>query len=286
MFGSFTRSWEFAKISYRLLGQNKRLILFPILSTLAALLILISFIVPLAATGQLAEWSQFLDEDSTGSGSPIMYITAFLFYFCNYFVVVFCNTGLMACTLKMLNGESATVSYGITFAMKRLPQLVGWALISAVVGVLLKAIENSNKRFGSIIRALLGSAWTALTYFVVPVIVVEGAGPIKAFKRSTQTLQSAWGTALAGNFSMGLIGFLFTLPIILLFILFIFMGVLSSPLGLLISIVLLIALIVIICAITGAADSIFKAVLYAYVSGKTIPEDIDTDSFEYAFRQK
>ena len=48
--------------------------------------------------------------------------------------------------------------------MKRLPQIVGWSLVSAVVGVILKAIENSNKKAGRLVSALFGAAWTAVTY--------------------------------------------------------------------------------------------------------------------------
>lgn len=194
MFAAMSRSWEFARMSYSMLRSHKHLLIFPMASTVAAILVLASFVLPLFATGTLMEWVQFMDEEAASEGDIAMYATAFAFYFCSYFVIVFFNTGLIACVLKIMNEGRATVGYGMSFALKRLPQILGWALLSAFIGVLLKAIENSNKRVGRIISAILGSAWTALAYFVAPVIVVEGAGPVAAFKRSTAILRQTWGT--------------------------------------------------------------------------------------------
>lgn len=287
MFETFSRSWEFTKMSYGLLFQRKRLILFPVVSSLAAALILASFALPLWQAGVLAEWSQFMDAEAGESGSPMMYVTAFCFYFCNYFVIVFFNTGLVACVLKIMNGEEATVSYGLSFAMKRLPQIFGWALFSAVVGVLLKVVENSHKKAGALIASLLGSAWTALAYFVVPVIVTDGVGPVEAFKRSVKTLKSTWGTALVGNFSMGLFSFLLMLPVLLVLVgLFALASFYDSAAGVVAVVLLAIPVFMLLAATTTAAGTVFRTYLYAYATGRTIPENLDTSRFDDAFRRK
>jgi hypothetical protein len=287
MFESFSRSWDFARMSYRLLGEHKRLILFPIVSSIAAALVTASFALPLWQTGLLAEWWQFMDEQSAAQGDARMYLTAFLFYFCNYFTIVFFNTGLIACVLKIINGEDATVAYGLSFAVKRLPQILGWALVSAIIGVILKIVERSNKKAGALISSLLGSAWTALTYFVVPVIVVDGVGPVEAFKRSTRTLKSTWGTALMGNFSLGLFGFLLMLPVILVLFGLFFLGMANGSVTGMIAVgVIAVPLVMVVASITSAADAIFKTYLYAYATGSTVPASIDTTQFSDAFRQR
>ncbi len=287
MFASLSRSWEFSKMSYKLLGQHKHLLVFPMVSTLAAAVVTLSFILPMWQTGQLAEWIELLDDESVAGGDAMMYVTAFLFYFCNYFVVIFFNSGLVACVLRIMNGEEAPVSYGMSMAFKRMPQILGWALVSAIVGVVLKVIENSNKKAGRFISAIFGAAWTAVTYFVIPVVVVEGVGPVEAFKRSMQTIKSTWGTALAGNFSMGFFAFLVMLPVFLgLFALMWLVGAAQSLAGLIAFGVVAVILFVIAAAITGAADMIFKTYLYAYATGKTVPADLDTARFEDAFRQR
>lgn len=287
MFATFSRSWEFARMSYRLLWKHKRLILFPVLSSIAAMLVTASFALPLWRAGVLSgEGVQSIDGEFAVHSEPWMYAVAFLFYFANYLTVVFFNTGLVACVLKLINGEEVTVSYGISFAAKRLPQIVGWAFISAVVGVLLKAIENSHRRAGAFISAIFGSAWTALTYFVIPVIVVDGVGPVEAFKRSGRTLKQTWGTALVGNFSLGLFAFFLLLPVCaLLGGIFWFAAVNESAVGMVAAIAIAVPAILTVASATSTADSIFKVFLFAHATGRTVPANVDTTRFAAAFRQ-
>lgn len=40
-------------------------------------------------------------------------------------------------------------------------------------------------------------AWAIVTYFVVPVLVVDGVGPIQAVKRSSAILKRTWGESVA-----------------------------------------------------------------------------------------
>jgi hypothetical protein len=219
-FQTLSRSWEFAKISYGIIWDFKQLLVFPLASTLAAGAVLASLLLPLWGTGTLEAWLEFVSHEQTTQASTAgqvwMYITLFLFYFCSYFVITFFNTGLVACAMKVIEGEVPTVGYGMSMAARRLPQILGWAVVSAIIGVLLKAVENAHEKAGRFIAALLGSAWTALTYFVVPVIVMDGSGPVTAIRSSIGTLKQTWGTALVGQFSLGFLSFLITLPAILI----------------------------------------------------------------------
>jgi hypothetical protein len=287
MFASLSRSWQFAKMSYSMIWIHKRLLLFPVISSIAAALVMASFVLPLWQTGQLVEWLQFLDKETVTQTDPFMYVTAFLFYFCNYFVIVFFNVGLVSSVMRIMNGGSASIGYGLSCALRRLPQIFGWALISAVIGVLLKAIENSNKRAARIVVAILGSAWTALTYFVIPVIVVDGYSPVKAFRESTSILKKSWGTALVGGFSLGFIGFLLTLPLILVLCL-VFGAAFNSgnEFAMVASVVFAVLSVMLLIASSAAADGIFKVYLYTWATGRTLPEDLDIDSFDDAFRRR
>ncbi|MHC4967173.1 MAG: DUF6159 family protein [Planctomycetota bacterium] len=291
MFKTIGRSWQFAKISYGIVWDFKKLIVFPLLSTLAAILVIASFAAPLWATGTIQAWVETVDPEAGATVSTAdqvaMYGTLFLFYFCNYFVIVFFNSALTACALKVVNGEVPTVGYGFSMAGKRLPQIAAWAFVSAVIGVLLRMVENAHEKAGAIIAAILGTAWTVLTYFAVPVLVMEGVGPITAIKRSVSTIKSAWGEALVGNFSMGFLAFLVMLPVILV------LGVLiagAAASGNTPAIVLAgsvgALVIVIAAAATSTADVVFKALLYNHATGRSVPEGIDQSLFQDAFRPK
>lgn len=291
MFASLSRSWEFAKISYGILWDYKKLIIFPLVSTVAAAIVTASFLVPLWTTGTLEMWMEFMDSESSAVATTAdqiwMYSILFLFYFCSYFVIVFFNAGLTACALKVVSGEEPSIGYGFSMAAKRLPQIVAWALLSAVIGVVLKIIENANEKVGYWVAALLGSAWTALTYFVVPVLVMDGVGPILAIKLSLKTLKGTWGEALIGKFSLGMLSFLIMLPFLIVVGVLLAMAFAS---GNMVNIVLAgtlgVAVIIIVCAFNSAADVIFKALLYNYATGRSVPSNIDTSNFNAAFAHK
>jgi len=273
-------------MSYSMLKAHRYLMLFPVASTTALILVLASFAFPIWHTGLAETWLQSPESGMTQSEEITTYVLTFLFYFCNYFVIVFFNCALVACVMQIMEEGESSINFGLSFAMKRLHSIVGWALISAVVGMLLKALER-QKKLGAILAGLLGSAWTALTYFVVPVLVTDGVGPLEAFKRSTRTMKQTWGTALMGNFSMGTMAFLIMLPVFLVAGGLIALAVRSgSDFMLVVAIVFSALALALALAATSTADGIFKAYLYTYATGKALPENVDTARFDEAFRPK
>lgn len=294
MFDTLSRSWDYAKLSYGIVWDFKQLLVFPLVSMAASLVVVASFVLPLWTTGTLEAWMAATEGASDGAGTQaattgdqvLMYATLFAFYFCSSFVITYFNAALIACAMKVVNGEAPSVGYGFAMASKRLPQILGWSLVSAIVGVLLKTLEN-NKKTGAIVSAVLGTAWTAMTYFAVPVLVMEGVGPITAIKRSLGTLKGTWGTALVGQFSMGLIGFLVALPVILVVIV---LGALAFSSGNSAGIVAAVAvgatLVLLLTAVTSAADMVFKAVLYNHATGNAVPARAQAADLEHAFAQK
>ena len=135
----------------------------------------------------------------------------FAFYVVNYFVIVFFNSALIACAIIRFKGGNPTIGNGFSAAFSRMPQILGWALVAATVGLILKIIESRSEKLGALVAGLLGMAWSAVTYFVVPVIVVEQAGPVQAGRRSLDILKKTWGEALTANFGIGFIVFLASL---------------------------------------------------------------------------
>lgn len=285
-FGKLSRSWQFAKIAYGILWDFKQLVIFPIFSAAAALVVAASFLLPVWSTGTMSQFTALLDNDSNGpvEAGPLVWVFVFLFYLCNYFVIAFFNTALAACAMKVCAGDAPTIGFGLRIAAKRLPQILGWAVVSATVGLVLKMIENANDKVGAIIAAVLGTGWTVLTYFVVPVLAVEGVGPIKAVKQSFDTLRQMWGEAVLGNFSMGLLAFLITLPIYLALIAALVFSISAGQTILVVTCVVLLVLVAILAAaVSSAADVVFRGLLYNYATGRTIPEEVDDQIFAAAF---
>lgn len=284
MFKSFSRSWEYTKLSLKVLNRNRQLLVFPILSGAAALLVLASFGLPLWQTGTLEAW--FADETKEQTGTTAMYVTLFFYYLVNYFVIIFFNSALIFSVLRYLEGERVSVGRALGDSMSVVHQIFAWAVVSAVVGVVLNMLER-NQKVGQWVSALLGTAWTALTYFVLPVIVVEKAGPVTAVKRSLAILKAHWGTALVGNFSIGLVGFLIMLPLFLLAALLGFIGLQASTnFAMALNLGLAAVLLILGFAANAALGDIFRAILYRHASGQTLPQDIPVRDLQAAFKQK
>ncbi|HEV3144707.1 MAG TPA: DUF6159 family protein [Gemmataceae bacterium] len=283
MFDRISNGFSLAHCSWQVLMRDKKLIVFPILSGIACLLVLLSFAAPFFFH---QEWLKPIFNDQDGVKMPWWgYIVLFAFYFCNYFVVVFFNSALISCALVRFNGGEATLGDGLRVAMARLPQIVAWALVSATVGVLLKVIENASNRVGEIVSALLGTAWSVLTYFVVPVLVVEKVGPIDAIRRSMEILKKTWGEALVGNMGMDLFVFLLFLPVIIVGVIgFALLGVMP-PAG--IALLVLAAVGVgLVAAIGPALHGIFLAAIYQYAAQGVVPDGFDKGMLRSAFTRK
>jgi hypothetical protein len=287
------RGLELLKQSWSVLKKDKELIVFPILSGIACLLVALSFAGPFLVAPELGQ--RLFEGLENKADNPqvelvtrgIVFVLTFLFYFVNYFVIVFFNTALVSCAIIRFKGGDPTVSDGLKAAMARLPQILGWALLAATVGMILKAIEERASFVGQIVVNLLGLMWTAATFLVVPILVVEKLGPIDAVKRSVVLLTRCWGDGLVGNFGLGLIGVLLALPGIFVIVGGVMLGVAANSLILGIALAAIGVAYLIALAITmSALKQIFIAGLYIYAAEERVPDGFDEEIMRTAFRRK
>ena len=88
-FDRISNTWTLMGQSWEVLKQDKELLLFPFLSGICCILVLISFAIPLIAT------ESYLPPETTEEGQADLaaqiqyYGILFLFYLCNYFVIIF-----------------------------------------------------------------------------------------------------------------------------------------------------------------------------------------------------
>lgn len=282
MFERISNGFSLAGSSWRVLTRDKHLIAFPIVSGFCFLLVMLSFAVPLLT---LVDWNAVGQQMQANKNKPPIWVWPVLFgyYFTTYFVIVFCNSALISCAILRFNGGNPTLGDGFRMAMARLPQIFAWALVSATVGVLLNVIESLDERVGQFVAWLLGSAWTIMTYFVVPVLVVEKVGPTQAVGRSLSILRKAWGEALVGNMGLNFILFLLFIPVLLVFV----VGIVAlvggmTPVGIALMVVAGI-LFLLHMAVSSALQTIFLAALYQYAAEDRVPEGFDRGAMEGAF---
>lgn len=285
MFDRISNGLSLARSSWSVLMKDKKLIWFPIVSGFFFLLVLASFAVPLAT---LVDWNQVDQQMKNNNGKPPVWVypVAFAFYFCCYFVIIFCNSALVGCALMRFNGQEPTLGDGFRTAMARLPQIFAWAVVSATVGMVLKAIEGINENVGVWVSRILGAAWSVMTYFVVPVLVVEKTGPFAAVGRSLSLLRKTWGEALVGKLGLGFFLFLLFLPVIALFLAGGFVlskGMTGVGVALLVAGVLAALMH---AAISSALNTILLAAVYQYAADEQVAPGFDRDQFANAFQSK
>ena len=284
MFERLSASFALAHSSWQVLRTDKKLIVFPLLSGLSCLLVLAAFALPFVAQPQ---WLRAVTDAVDANGKPPawVYPVVFAYYFCNYFVIIFFNAALVSCALIRFSGETPTLGDGLSAAGRCLPQILAWALVSATVGLLLKVVENAHEKVGQIISALLGTAWTVMTYFVVPVLVVERVGPFAAVGRSLSILRHTWGEALVGRLGLGFFMFLLVLPGVLLLLAGFAVGAQVFVLGaVLVGLALL--YLVLASAAGSALQGIFVGALYEYAAQGNVPAGFDGRTIEKAFAPK
>ena len=112
-FHRLQNSWQLVKASFFVLRADKELVIFSIISTLATIIVSITFIVPMALAGA------FDSALNTGAIGFFEAATAFLFYFVMYFLVIFSNTALVGAALIRLKGGDPTVADGFRIAFDR-----------------------------------------------------------------------------------------------------------------------------------------------------------------------
>src|SRR5438132_8708806 len=246
--------WQLTKVSLGILRKEKGLILLPFLSLLltgvAWLVFLISFFFFTATpTNPFCYW--------------LFYVALALVYYVTFFVSIYFNAAVMGAAMIRLNGGDPTISDGLKVARANLGRIAGWALVTATVGLILRAIAERFGFIGKIIAGAIGAAWGIVTYLVVPVLVFEKLRPWAAVKRSGSLLRQTWGEAAGGYLSLGAIFVLFALPALLAPLLgFALAGAIGLAVGLGIAVVYWL----ILGLVGSAAQSILVTALYRYAT--------------------
>jgi hypothetical protein len=201
MAGRLENSWTLVKASANVLALDKELLVFPLMSGVASVLVTISFFAPLALTGGL----EIFAEDG---GSYLGYVLGFLFYLVQYTVVFFFNSALVGAALLRMEGEDPTVSDGFGIAMRRIGVILEYAALAATVGMVFRFLSERSGPLGRIVVGLVGMGWNLATFLAVPVLVTRNMGPIDTVRESAELFRRTWGEQVVGNFGMGLAFFM------------------------------------------------------------------------------
>lgn len=280
MSNRFQRSWELVKSSASVLRKDKELILFPLISSGALILVALCFLVPAAGLGAL----DGLERDNLSAGH---YLLAFLFYFSQYFVIFFFNAGLVGAALIRLDGGDPTFADGMRIAKSRVGVIAGYALIAATVGMILRAIQERVGFIGKIIVGLLGVGWSVATFLVVPVLVHRDVGPVEAIKESAALLKETWGENVIGRAGLGVVFALLFVGVAIFGVFIVFVAFMTKSAFIIVLALFLTALAIGLTALVQTAlAGIYAAALYRFASTGQESEGFDAKTLKLAFLPK
>ena len=297
MAGRLSRGWSMAKASFTVLKQYPKLAILPAMS--GAIFLLVAGVVLASLLPQLglahnttsSIWNWLGDGKSP---SIWFYVAGFAVVFVMTAMAIFFNVALIHCALRAHAGEQPSIRAGLAAAVSLLPQILGWALVTTTIGIVLNMITDALKDYlgflGGLLGGLLELSWAVITYFVVPVLVTEKIGPIAAVKRSAAVLRSKWGESLAGEARIGLLGTLFFLLSALIFaggaaLVFSKGAMAMAGIGVILMVLGVLAAIVSM-VVVQTLSTIFQSGVYIYATTGQVPPSLDRDLVEGAFQPK
>jgi len=217
----------------------------------------------------------------------MLYSAAFLFYVVQYFVIFYFNTALVGAAMIRMDGGVPTLSDGLRLANSRFGAILGYAVIAATVGMVLRAIQERVGFLGRLIVGMLGVGWTVATFLVVPVLVSSDKGPVESIKDSAALLKRTWGENVIGQGGMStFFGLLYVA--LALGMTGLCAAALSLHSGVLVALVVVcgVALFLVAGLVHSALSGIYSAALYRYASGGNTGATFDNTVLAGAFRSK
>src|SRR5689334_15843897 len=127
--GRIGRSFSLVGQSYRVLMQDKELMVLPLLSGVCIVGVAASFVVGFGVT--TAE---------IRSHNPAVYLPMFLMSVATYAIGIFFQAAVIAGATERLRGGDPTVGSALAAAARRIGPILIWAVVAATVGILLRAL--------------------------------------------------------------------------------------------------------------------------------------------------
>lgn len=266
--GRIGRSFQLVGQSYRILMQDKELMVLPLISGTVIMMAVAAFAVGFG-----------VDSSKLEARGPELYLPVFLLYVVTYTVGIFFQAAVIAGATERMRGGNPTIGSALAAAKSRIGSIVMWAIVAATVGMLLRAISDRLGFVGKIIVSLVGAAWSLATFFVVPVLVLEQGSIRESFSRSVETFTKTWGETVVGGINLGVAAFCAWVT------LFAVSGLLAMLIGTP-ALAFFAAGAVFLMVFFSALQGVYVASLYRYATNGEAAPGFDKALFDQAFVPK
>ena len=273
-----SRGWALTKQSWGVLKSDRSLVIFPMLSAIFALIAVAVIWLPTASM------SGVLAGEAINEHDPVYYVAAAATAYVSTFIAVFFNVALAACAVRSLRGEDTTVGERIRAAMQRLGPILGWTLVAATIGLVLRLLQDRIPLAAKIAVWIAGAAWAVATFFVIPVLALERSGPWQSIKRSVAVVNARWGEGATGTVAISAVTVLVVVIVMVggaaCAIVLFAAGLQQLAIAV---IAIAVAAVIVVSIVSSALTEIFRVAVYQYAVTGATPGAFDNALLQNAF---
>jgi hypothetical protein len=248
------RGWRLTKASWAVIREDPTMISIALIGAGCGL----------AGAAAIAYFSGYFDSPSHDQGR--LALVAAIAIYPLTFISVFFNVALAGAAAAHFDGHPIGVREALGISWRRVGRIAQWALLAAGVGLILEQLVSRIPFAGRLASWLVEAAWSVATIFAVPLLALEGRGPIETAKESIDLIKGKWGEGITGLVSIGAWTVIAWIPIGILFGVGVGIDRTDANLGAaLIAIAIGVALLV--SALSLATREVFSVALYRYANG-------------------
>ncbi len=201
------------------------------------------------------------------------------------FLSVFFNVALAGAATASFDGRPIGVRDALAISWKRVGRIAQWSLLAAGVGLILEQIASRVPGAGRFASWLLGAAWSLATIFAVPLLALEGAGPLETAKESVHLIKNKWGEGITGLVGISIWTVFVMVPVGILLGVGLSIRNRDATLGAAL-IAIAIGAILLVSALSLATRQVFSVALYRYANGAPEAGGFATADLEDPFRRR
>jgi hypothetical protein len=272
-----SRGWKMTRLGMAVVRADPELMVYTFLSALFSLVAIGAAVSGSVGLDVIASDPECVGDECGWELAVAHMAIWFVFYLLVSVITVFWNAAIIASAYERLSsGTNPSFSYGIGQAMKCLPQILVWGIIAGTVGLFINILEGLSHdenapvplRFvAGLASFIIGIAWWIVTFFVIPMIVLERAGVLDSMGKSTELFKRTWGEDVASHIGTGLLMTLCIVLLICVSVPLMMFGELGVALGIVIlSIGLLFAVL-----FFSTVEAVNRASLFYYAKTGQIP---------------
>lgn len=271
--GKMERGWRLTKAAWVLIRRDPTMISIALMGAGCGL----------AGAAALLYFSGYLSSPTHSRGD--LALAAIIGIYPMTFLSVFFNVALAGAAAASFDGRPIGVREALSISWGRLGRIAQWSLLAAGVGLLLEQLASRIPGAGRLASWLLGAAWSLATIFAVPLLALEGAGPLETAKESVRLIRGRWGEGITGLAGIGVWTVFAMIPVGILVGVGIGVRASAPTLGAAL-IAIAVGAILLVSALSLAAQQVFSVALYRYASGAPNTGGFATTDLEEPFRRR